>query len=172
MSDPRPSAERSQLRLAVGLAVIAVGLAVAWASLAGRDRYLASAGDEVVWDLLARDVTAVDLHDGRIARGAEGWEAPGSPSDRLDDEAVRRLLDALEEARRGLRVDADAALAGATVPLTAWRGDRADTIFVGGAAPVGDRTYVVVPGGRVVAVRGGLGELAHAGLAGLVVDGR
>ncbi|MCB9665524.1 MAG: hypothetical protein H6732_15535 [Alphaproteobacteria bacterium] len=146
-------------------------LALVLVRLSDRDRYLESAGDAVVWDVLAREVTRVDLPDGVLEVGPPPRVQRDGDVVPADPEAVRRLLDALEEARRGLPVDGPATLAGARRAITVWRGGRADRIEVGEAAPVGDRTYVVTGDGRLVAVRGALGRQVAAGAGGLLGDG-
>lgn len=149
---------RRQLMVAMWLALVAAVLAVVVVVRDRQDAFGRASGQELTWDVWRRDVVAVEGRgDGiqlAITRSDGGaWEGGAA-----DD--VASLLDALEEARRGRRVDGaeeEATGLASPVRLTVRQVDgTVAELEVGGAAPVGGRTYVRRPDGVVLGVHGDL----------------
>ncbi len=155
---------RDQLRIAGLLAALVVALLLIWGWRVEAPRNTRD-GETVVWHIRRGDITRVSIEgafelvlrpDGDVVR-LGGRQVP---ADRM---AVNDLVDALEEAGRGVAVaglseEAAGLLNPVRVTVTT---DAVHVLDVGDEAPVGDRTYVRRPGGPVVAVYGGLGKVAR-----------
>lgn len=169
--------QRAQQRLALVLAfgvVAALGVLV-WRTEAPRTR--PGDGDHEIWRVRRDQISAVErLGDASVAwrleRVGEGWWVETSswrwPA---DPGRALRVADALDEAGRGVRVEADdPAVFGLDHPvaLKVEVGEARHSLEVGRVAPVGGRTYVRTSEGVVVAVYGGLGEVAPFDALGLI----
>jgi hypothetical protein len=160
-----------QLGLALKLAVLALGLAgvLAWKET----RSAVPAGEVPVIHVTIGDVRAVAAPGWSLRRVDGGWRVTGEGTDGPADEAaVGRLLGALAHAGHGVPVDGPDATFGLDAPATLVieAGGEPVRLEVGAAAAVGDRTYVRVPGGGVVAVHAPLARLARAPASAWVED--
>lgn len=159
---------RAQVRVA--LAGLALGLAVLGLAWLRAPADLGVDGGAVVWPGRGLGVVAFGV-DGALGawtvrKDEERWRVDSPPGAPADPARIRRILHALDEGRSGPSVGEAAPGMGFDAPTTLWVEDergRRVTRVVGAAAAVSDRTYLQLPEGEVVAVRGGLWGLLDGG---------
>ena len=141
--------EAAQLRTALGLLALVAALAVAAWWQGSRDTWGAASGDALVWDVWRKDIerVGVELPDGSswlLDVGGGAVVCDRQWVHRADPAVLDRILDRVEEARRGVAVDLDPEDAGLDpgVRLLVRQHGQDRFFFVGDDAPVGHRTYV------------------------------